>query len=241
MGQSPRPNGKRERDPYRSRSSLANSTLSGRNRRSWRAPRGFRPGGKCHGISQPFRQDLSGKRLQLLRKSCPGSPAWRSWNPTPPGHRTRDYKKRRQPPAHSIWSFNPSSHQSSQNSDHGLRGPDEDQRAQGVCWCHWQCPSRSRKRFRYCAFAQRNRITSMFGPWNTSAAGGRPHVPLGQAWPSSTVRRHYVGKILQRCRTRRASRTRTDEVRAGHQSQDGKALRLTMPQSVLERADQFIR
>jgi len=96
------------------------------------------------------------------------------------------------------------------------------------------------ERFEIAAFAQRNRLPSMFGPKEYVDAGG-----LMSYGPSVAFVYHhaatYVDKILKGAQPAELPVQRPTKFELVINLKTAKALGLTMPRSVLERADQVIR
>jgi putative ABC transport system substrate-binding protein len=196
-----------------------------------------RPGGNVTGISN-LSADLSGKRLQLLREVVPGlTRVAFLWNPDSRGT-VLDYKESEAAASSLHLELQSIEVTSVADLDHAFAALTT-QRAQ-VLLVPPGNPIAFSKRFEIAAFAQRNRLPSMFGPKEYVDAGG-----LMSYGPSvAFVYRHaatYVGKILKGAKPAELPVQRPTKFELVINLKTAKALRLTMPRSVLERADQLIR
>jgi putative ABC transport system substrate-binding protein len=96
------------------------------------------------------------------------------------------------------------------------------------------------KRFEIAAFAQRNRLPSMFGPREYVDAGGLMSYGPSVAFVYRQAAT-YVDKILKGRKPAELPVQRPTKFELVINLKTAKALGLTMPRSVLERADQLIR
>jgi putative ABC transport system substrate-binding protein len=196
-----------------------------------------RPGGNVTGMSN-ISADLSGKRLQLLREVVPGlTRVAFLWNPDSRGT-VLDYKESEAAASSLHLELQSIEVTSVADLDHSFAALTT-QRAQ-VLLVPPGNPIAFSKRVEIAAFAQRNRLPSMFGPKEFVDAGG-----LMSYGPSvAFVHRHaatYVDKILKGAKPAELPVQRPTKFELVINLTTAKALGLTMPRSVLERADQLIR
>jgi ABC-type uncharacterized transport system substrate-binding protein len=196
-----------------------------------------RPGGNVTGMSN-ISADLSGKRLELIREVVPGlTRVAFLWNPDSRGT-VLDYKESEAVASSLHLALQSIEVTSVADLDHAFSAVTA-QRAQ-VLLVPPGNPVAFSKRFEIAAFAQRNRLPSMFGPREYVDAGG-----LMSYGPSvASVYRQsatYVDKIIKGAKPAELPVQRPTKFELVVNLKTAKALGLTMPRSVLERADQLIR
>ena len=196
-----------------------------------------RPGGNVTGMSN-ISADLSGKRLELLREVVPGlTRVAFLWNPDSRGT-VLDYKESEAAASSLHLALQSIEVTSVADLDRAFSAVTAG-RAQVLLVAPGN-PIAFSKRSEIAAFAQRNRLPSMFGPREYVDAGG-----LMSYGPSvAFVYRHaatYVDRILKGAKPAELPVQRPTKFELVINLKAAKALGLTMPRSVLERADQLVR
>jgi putative tryptophan/tyrosine transport system substrate-binding protein len=196
-----------------------------------------RPGGNVTGLSN-ISAELSGKRLELLREVVPGlSRVAFLWNPDVRGN-VLDYKEMEGAAR---------SQRLQLQSVEVVRAEDLDRAFSAVTNQHAQAlilaagnPVGFAKRGQIVSFAQRNRLPSMYGVKEYVDAGG-----LMSYGPSNLdLRRRaasYVDKILKGAKPADLPVEQPTKFELVINLKTAKALGLTIPQSLLRRADQVIQ
>ena len=195
------------------------------------------PGGNVTGLSM-VSAELSGKRLELLREAVPGlSRVAFLWNPDVRGH-LHDYKET-EAAARSL-------HLELQSVEVS-RVEDLDQAFSAVTSQSAQAlvvpvanPVAVQNRGTIAAFAQRNRLPSMYGAKEYVEAGGL--MSYGPSTPAMFRRAAtYVDKILKGAKPAELPVEQPTKFELIINMKTAKALGLTIPQSLLLRADQVIQ
>jgi len=196
-----------------------------------------RPGGNVTGMSN-ISADLSGKRLELIREVVPGlTRVAFLWNPDSRGT-VLDYKESEAVASSLHLALQSIEVTSVADLDHAFSAVTA-QRAQVLLVAPGN-PVAFSKRFEIAAFAQRNRLPSMFGPREYVDAGGLMSYGPGVAFVYRQAAT-YVDKILKGRKPADLPVERPTKFELVINLKTAKALGLTMPRSVLERADQLIR
>ena len=196
-----------------------------------------RPGGNVTGLSN-VSADLSGKRLELLKEIVPGlSRVVFLWNPDSRGA-VLDFKESEAAASSlhlDLQSFEVSS---AADLDHALSAVTS-QRAQAMIVLPGN-PIAFSKRAEVASFAQKNRLPSMYGLKEYVDAGGLMSYGPSQ---SANYRRAatYVDKILKGTRPGDLPVERPTKFELVINLRTAKAIGLTMPHSVLQRADQLVQ
>ena len=196
-----------------------------------------RPGGNVTGLSN-ISAELSGKRLELLREVVPGlSRVAFLWNPDIRGN-VLDYKEMEGAAR---------SQRLQLKSVEVVRAEDLDRAFSAVTTQRAQAlilpagnPVAFAKRGQIVSFAQRNRLPSMYGVKEYVDAGGL----LSYGPSNADLRRRaaiYVDKILKGTKPADLPVQQPTKFELVINLKTAKALGLTIPQSLLRRADQVIQ
>ena len=195
-----------------------------------------RPGGNVTGLSN-VSADLSGKRLELLREVVPGlSRVAFLWNPDARGT-VLDYKES-EAAATSLHLEHQSVEVSSPADLDRAFSTVKSQRAQAVIVAPGN-PAMFSNRAAVASFARRSRLPSMYGLKEYVDAGGL--MSYGPSLPAMYRRTAtYVDKILKGAKPGDLPVERPTKFELIINLKAAKALGLTIPQSLLQRADQVI-
>ena len=195
------------------------------------------PGGNVTGISS-ISAELSGKRLELLREVVPGlSRVAFLWNPDVRGS-LLDYKET-QATARSLRLELQSVEVSSVEDLDRAFSAMTSQRAQALILAAGN-PVTFSKRAEVASFTQRHRLPSMYGTKEYVDAGGL--MSYGPSVPGMYRRAAiYVDKILKGAKPADLPVEQPTKFELVINLKTAKALGLTLPQSLLQRADQVIQ
>ena len=195
------------------------------------------PGGNVTGLSN-VSADLSGKRLELLREVVPGlSRVAFLWNPDARGT-VLDYKESQAAAISLHLELQSVEVSSAADLDHAFSTVTS-QRPQAVIVPPGN-PVMFSKRAEIASFAQKSRLPSMYGLKEYVDAGGL--MSYGPSLPAMYRRAAtYVDKILKGATPGDLPVERPAQFELVINLKTAKALGLTMPRSLLERADQLIQ
>jgi putative ABC transport system substrate-binding protein len=195
-----------------------------------------RPGGNITGLSA-ISPELSGKRLELLRNAVPGlSRVAFLWNPDVRGN-VLDYKETEGAARSQRLELQSIEVSRAEDLDRAFSAV-TNQRAQALVLPAGN-PVAFANRGQIASFAQRNRLPSMYGQREFVDAGGlMAYGPIA----SEMFRRAaiYVDKILKGAKPADLPVEQPTKFELVINLKTAKALGLTMPQSLLRRADQVI-
>jgi len=195
-----------------------------------------RPAGNVTGLST-LAPELSAKRLELLKEAVPGSPRVALlWNPNTPFHKTMLKEIEAAAPALGV-----------QPQPVEARGPNEFERAFATMTSRrasallvFDDAMFGENESRIIARAAKNRLPTIFGSRHYVDAGGLmsygPHLP--DMFRRAAV---YVDKILRGAKPGDLPIEQPTKFELIINLKTAKALGLTIPQSVLLRADRVIR
>jgi len=195
-----------------------------------------RPGGNVTGLST-LSPELSGKRLELLRETVPGlSRVAFLWNPDVRGNLI-DYKET-EAAARSLRLELQSVEVSRAEDLDSALSTVTNQRAQALVLPHG--PIALANRGQIASFAQRSRLPSIYGAREYVDAGGlMSYGPsLSDMYRRAAV---YVDKILKGAKPADLPVEQPTKFELVINLKTAKALGITMPQSLLQRADEVIR
>src|SRR6266487_3171628 len=196
-----------------------------------------RPGGNVTGLTS-ISPELSGKRLELLKEAVPGlSRVAFLWNPDVRGS-LFDYKET-EAAARSLH-LELQSVEVSRVEDLDLAfSAVTGQRAQAVALPAAN-PVASSNRWQIAAFAQRNRLPSVYGSKEYVDAGGL--MSYGPSFPNMFRRAAvYVDKILKGAKPADLPVEQPTKFELVINLKAAKAIGLTIPPALLQRADEVIR
>jgi putative tryptophan/tyrosine transport system substrate-binding protein len=195
------------------------------------------PGRNVTGLSN-VSADLSGKRLELLRGVVPGlSRVAFLWNPDARGT-ILDYKESQAAASMLHLELQSVEVSSAEDLDHAFSTV-AGQGAQAVIVAPGN-PAAFSNRARVASFSQRSRLPSMYGLKEYVDAGGL--MSYGPSLPGMYRRAAiYVDKILKGTAPADLPVERPTNFETVINLKTAKALGLTMPRSLLERADQLIQ
>jgi len=196
-----------------------------------------RPGGNVTGLTS-ISPELSGKRLELLKEAVPGlSRVAFLWNPDVRGS-LFDYKET-EAAARSLH-LELQSVEVSRVEDLDLAfSAVTSQRAQAVALPAAN-PVASSNRWQIAAFAQRNRLPSVYGSKEYVDAGGL--MSYGPSFPNMFRRAAvYVDKILKGAKPADLPVEQPTKFELVINLKAAKAIGLTIPPALLQRADEVIR
>jgi putative tryptophan/tyrosine transport system substrate-binding protein len=196
-----------------------------------------RPGGNVTGLST-VSADLSGKRLELLREAVPGlSRVAFLWNPDLRGH-LFEYKETEAAARSLRLELQSVEVSSAADLDRAFSAVTS-QRAQALLFPPVN-PVTVSNRGQIARFAQKNRLPSMYGIREYVEAGGL--MSYGASVPD-TFRRAatYVDKILKGAKPADLPVEQPTKFELVINLKTAKAIGLTMPPALLQRADQVIQ
>jgi ABC-type uncharacterized transport system substrate-binding protein len=196
-----------------------------------------RPGGNVTGVTN-LSADLSGKRLELLREVVPRlSRVAFLWNPESRGT-VLDYKESQAAAISLHLELQSVEVSSATDFDHAFSTVTS-QRPQAMIVPPGN-PVAFAKRAEIASFAQRSRLPSMYGLGEYVDAGGL--MSYGPSLPAMYRRAAtYVDKILKGAAPGDLPVERPTKFELVINLKTAKALGLTMPRSLLERADQLVQ
>jgi len=195
-----------------------------------------RPGGNVTGLSN-ISSELSGKRLELLREAVPGlSRVAFLWNPDVRGN-VLDYKETENVARSLRLELQSVEVSSAEDLDRAFSVV-TNQRAQAIVLP--ANPVGFTNRRQIASFAQRNRLPSMYATKEYVEAGGL--MSYGPSLPDLFRRAAiYVDKILKGAKPADLPVEQPTKFELVINLKTAKALGLTIPQSLLRRADQVIQ